>query len=243
MSAAVPHCFDWYATQPDWRPRGDALPAWLDVGFQSLPLGWVGLEVAFTLLTPWYSKDDRYNKELDNPVRRDRVFGVPFVAAASWKGMLRWACGKAGGGDAAVLHLFGNKCGAEQDFQRGALAFRPSWFDAGKVGREMINPHPRKTRAGKNPIPYEVVGAGAASVLRVLYAPLPGRAAVPSAEALGLLMMGIEALLQDYGISAKRTVGWGAARIDGWKATAGGDSTLKAKGRAEFMKNLQEALA
>ena len=56
-----------------------------------------GIEVSFTLETPWYSKDDRPFHVLDNPVRKDRVFGVPFMSAASWKGLLRWAYGMKAG--------------------------------------------------------------------------------------------------------------------------------------------------
>lgn len=56
-----------------------------------LPASYLALRVDFELLT-WYSKDDRVFHVLDNPVRKDRVFGMPFMAAASWKGMLRWAC-------------------------------------------------------------------------------------------------------------------------------------------------------
>ena len=60
--------------------------------FFSLPSSlWLGLQVEFELLTPWYSRDDRVFHVMDNPVCKDRVFGVPFMSAASWKGLLRWA--------------------------------------------------------------------------------------------------------------------------------------------------------
>lgn len=124
-----------------------ALPDDLDIEprFDRLPdPSWVGLQACFTLETPWYSKDDRPFHVLDNPVRKDRVFGVPFMAAASWKGLLRWACRMNaglfahlekhdGGLDGWVdppwlLHLFGNEKGEDESFQRGALAFYPTWF-------------------------------------------------------------------------------------------------------------------
>ncbi len=91
---------------------------------------WLALQVDFELLTPWYSKDDRVFHVLDNPVRKDRVFGVPFMAASSWKGMLRWACrmqaglrehlerrnGKLDGWRDPdwILHLFGHEKGEEE---------------------------------------------------------------------------------------------------------------------------------
>jgi len=205
---------------------------------------WLGLEVEFELLTPWYSKDDRPFHVLDNPVRKDRVFGVPFMAAASWKGMLRWACRMQAGlrehfeqgkrfedwrDPDWILHLFGNEKGEKEHFQQGVLAFYPTWFD--KIGFEVINPHDRSRRAGTQPIYYEVVPGrrpkpgnpdqhedGGKGKLHLLYAPWPGmKAAAKPEEVLRELLEAIETLLTTYGISAKRTVGWGTAEIKKWK--------------------------
>lgn len=57
-----------------------------------LPPGSWFLQFAFTLAKPWMSKDDDpfYVAESVNPVRKDKVFKVPMMAAASWKGLLRW---------------------------------------------------------------------------------------------------------------------------------------------------------
>jgi CRISPR-associated protein Cmr2 len=208
-----------------------ALPDWLqsEPSFERLPHDdWLGLRVDFTLESPWYSKDDRPFHVLDNPVRKDRVFGVPYMSAASWKGLLRWSCRMQagllrhleGGGSiddwdepAWILHLFGNEKGEEKDFQRGSLAFFPTWFS--KIGFEVINPHSRKTRAGTQPILYEVVPAGTQGTLHLLHAPLPGvGGGVQSQHAIDELLDAIEVLLTRYGISAKRTVGWGTARVD-----------------------------
>lgn len=195
---------------------------------------WIGFEVCFELQTPWYSKDDRPFHVLDNPVRKDCVFGVPYMSAASWKGLLRWACrmqaglhehlNKSGGkldgwkDPSWILHLFGNEKGDQKDFQQGALAFYPTWFDT--IGFEVINPHSRARRAGTQPIYYEVVPAETKGVLRLLYAPLPEateRDNVQLADATTKVLDAIENLLTIYGISAKRTVGWGTAKIEKWK--------------------------
>ncbi len=191
--------------------------------------GWFSLAVHFTLQTPWYSKDDRPFHVLDNPVRKDRVFGVPFMSAASWKGLLRWACRMEAGllghleehdnqlrgwqDPDWILHLFGNEKGEREDFERGALAFRPTWFD--KVGFEVINPHDRARRAGTQPIVYEVVPPGTGGMLRLAYAPRPG-AAAPT-DTFKKLFDAIEKLLTVYGISAKRTAGWGLAAPSTWE--------------------------
>ena len=208
---------------------------------------WLGFQVDFDLLTSWYSKDDRILHVLDNPVRKEWIFGVPFMAGSSWKGMLRWVFRmhlkltgpeketdneKIEQARAWELHLFGNEKGEEKFFHRGALVFYPTWFN--KIGFEVINPHRRATRAGTQPIYYEVVPGrrviknqdgsleeieGAKGVLSLLYAPWPGmRPAANPREVLPRLLEAIESLLTTYGISAKRTVGWGTARILKWRA-------------------------
>lgn len=240
---------------------------------------WLALEVAFELLTPWYSKDDRVFHVLDNPVRKDRVFGVPFMAAASWKGMLRWACRMQAGlqkhleegkrfeawkDPPWILHLFGNEKGEERDFHQGALVFYPTWFD--KIGFEVINPHSRERRAGTQPIYYEVVPGrrpkqqergqqeddqqhqknqdqfeeGGKGALHLLYAPWPGMKSVADPqEFIPKLLKAIENLLTTYGISAKRTVGWGTAEIQKWRAFRKGQEPVSSDSKDDLWKKIQ----
>ena len=193
---------------------------------------WFAIDVSFTLTSPWYSKDDRPLHVLDNPVRKDRVFGMPFMSATSWKGLLRWACRMQAGlsehlekhdmrmegwqDPSWILHLFGNERGEDERFRSGALICHPTWFD-NKVAFQVINPHDRARRAGTQPIYYEVVPAGTEGKLQMLYAPLPGEIerdqTMPDAF-ISDFIDSIRALLENYGISAKRTAGWGTARID-----------------------------
>ncbi|MCL6430800.1 MAG: hypothetical protein K6V36_08060, partial [Anaerolineae bacterium] len=60
-----------------------------------LPGVYAFLQFQFTLATPYLSKDDELFHVCDNPLRKDRVFKVPIVSAAAWKGLLRWAATKA----------------------------------------------------------------------------------------------------------------------------------------------------
>ncbi|MCR4419127.1 MAG: RAMP superfamily CRISPR-associated protein [Clostridia bacterium] len=231
---------------------------------------WLGLEVEFELVTPWYSRDDRVFHLLDNPVRKDRVFGVPFLAASGWKGMLRWACrlqaglrehlGKGGcfreGQDPDwILYLFGNEKGEEEHSRQGALVFYPTWFD--KIDIEVINPHGREGRAGTQPIYYEVVPGrkpkednpdeleeGGKGTLYLLYAPWPGtRPPVPVSEIIPRLIGAIETLLTTYGISSKRTAGWGTAEIVRWKACKSGCHPIQSGSKETFCRELAEWLA
>lgn len=208
---------------------------------------WIAFEIAFTLATPWYSKDDRPFHVLDNPVRKDRVFGVPYMSAASWKGLLRWACRMQDGlnkeDPAWVIDLFGNEKGEAEEFRRGALAFRPTWFS--KIGFEVINPHSRRTRAGTQPIVYEVVPPGTPGVLRVLYAPVPGvrrMDGVRPAEAIESLVGATEQLLTLWGISAKRTAGWGTANVTEWRAHRNGKPPIKTNDCNRFTQDLKSWL-
>lgn len=199
-----------------------------DPDFSTLPeSSWFGIKIEFTLKTPWYSKDDRPLHVMDNPVRKDRLFGVSFMSASSWKGMLRWACRmQKEMTKKEEIHLFGNDKDEQKDFSAGALVFYPTWFD--NVGFEMINPHSRKTKAGTNPIYYEVVSPETKGMLSLLYAPFPGsvdRDNGASAKVFLNLVDAIEALLQTYGISAKRTVGWGTAQINGLEGFKKTDKT------------------
>jgi CRISPR-associated protein Cmr2 len=60
------------------------------VDLSSLPKGsWV-LEFPITLAKPFISKDDIPFYIIENPVKKDKVFGVPFISAMAWKGNLRW---------------------------------------------------------------------------------------------------------------------------------------------------------
>ncbi len=229
---------------------------------------WIDIRVRLTLKRPWYSKDDVLFHVLDNPVRKDTVLGIPYMAASSWKGMLRWAARMKMGlseyldkhdnsfegwqDPEEITRLFGHQKTEEEEFAglQGRLIFFPTWFgfdpenekkeedkkeedkkeedkkeeDKQKeekkrkdyIGYEVINPHDRKTRAGTVPITYEVVPAGTRGTLRLVYAPLPhedGDKTQLKAD-ISLLFESIDSLLRFYGISAKKTAGWGTCEIN-----------------------------
>jgi CRISPR-associated protein Cmr2 len=183
----------------------------------------IGIEVDFKLESPYYSKDDRPFYVMDNPVLKDWVFGVPYICATMWKGMLRDSFRRQEWPDnnakvKMYRHLFGNEQKEEKCFLQGALRFFPTFFQ--ELGFEVINPHSRETKAGTMPIYYEVVPAQAPGVLRVLYTPERPKESISIDESVNLMKKLIDAisdLLQVYGISAKRTAGWGACNIQQWR--------------------------
>ncbi|GIX47782.1 MAG: hypothetical protein KatS3mg131_1993 [Candidatus Tectimicrobiota bacterium] len=91
----------------------------------------------FTLRKPYLSKDDTDFYILDNPVRKEWVFQVPYIAPSQWKGALRAAMRRRRGytsweqeaQDEQMIRLFGNVKGEENEFSAGWLHFYPTYFD------------------------------------------------------------------------------------------------------------------
>lgn len=202
-----------------------------------LPQGSWFLQFDFTLAKPYISHDDTPSYIIDNPVSTDRVLGLPLIRPSSWKGNLRSALRqlKVWTDDQPELaRLFGNPKGAEDDFRSGRLECYPTFFY--RVGLEIINPHDRTRRVGKNPILFECVPAGTTGTFSLLYVPfdLIGQATAEeitrrAKDDLQLVAEAISALMLTYGFSAKRTSGYGVAKdeIQGKVQTRAGEKSLK----------------
>ena len=247
--------------------------------FAVLPRYSFALELRFELARPYLSRDDDAFYIIDNPVRKDKVFKMPFVAPTGWKGSLRAAATQEllsafsgllppepptdEAGQEALLsrlwqeraqrvRLFGNEKKKDAKFLDHWLTFRlfswpdelsfeqylkehhyltgnvqgrqgrlfcfPTFFD--QIGLEIINPHDRKRRVGKNPILFECAPSGATGTLRLLYIPydFPGdltpdettlRSQVQAD--LPLVAETVRDLLTVYGFGAKTSSGFGAA--------------------------------
>ena len=222
------------------------LPKEYEVDFSKLPKqNWIGFEIDFELLTPWFSKDERNfyyiddeKKEFyyqDNPIQKDCLSNRPFMSASSWKGLLRWSARMQSGllehlknnemkmdnwrDHDWIVHFFGNERERKDYYTVGNLLFFPTFFD--KIGHiesieyVVINPHKRRTKAGTQPIYYEVVPKGSKGILRFLYAPM-------NSEKLSInyfdnLFGALNCLLTEFGFSAKSNVGWGSAKIERYK--------------------------
>ncbi len=100
--------------------------------------------------------------------------------------------------------------------QKGRAIFYPTYFD--KYSIELINPHNRKTKAGTNPIHYEVVPKGTKGELQIVYIPFDGvmesNATIEqeAKEDLEFLKLCIDKALSN-GIGAKTKLGWGKGKI------------------------------
>ncbi len=243
------------------------------------------LQIRFTLSKPYLSRDDEAFYIIDNPLKKEKVFSVPYIAPASWKGNLRWttmymrialplaekkrelldSVGEARAQEeykayAAELAeerlrhtlLFGSEQGWQEDradgwtkylddlmktqakekyrellrkhfkvskkdpipHSQGRLQFFPTYLD--RIDLEVINPHDRKTRTGKQPIYFEVSPAGAKGVFSLLYTPfdLVGNENTPRTTVqkdLETVIEGVRGMLCEYGFSAKKSSGFGVA--------------------------------
>jgi CRISPR-associated protein Cmr2 len=114
-----------------------------------------------------------------------------------------------------LVRLFGNPKGAEEEFRAGRLECYPTFFY--RVGLEIINPHDRARKVGKNPILFECVPAGARGTFSLLYIPFDRigqdepETRRQAAEDLQLVTEGLQAMFLTYGFSAKRSSGYGVA--------------------------------
>jgi len=100
--------------------------------------------------------------------------------------------------------------------QKSRAIFYPTYFD--RLSLEVINPHNRKTKAGTNPIHYEVVPKDTEGELQIVYIPFDGvleKDEVIKKQAeddLAFLQKCIEKVAQN-GIGAKTKLGWGKFEI------------------------------
>ncbi len=207
------------------------------------------LKIPFKLAKPYISRDDKEFYIIDNPIKKDKVFGIPMISAGSWKGNLRWTAGKilenARSSDEKIkirlklVRLFGHENETERGYfnslftndelslyerelekittrdglRRGRLHFYPTFFF--RIGLEVINPHDRKTKAGKIPIYIECVPEGTCGDFALLYVPFDLMGKPPEIqkaeliEDLNLIFSSLRDMMLIYGFSAKKSSGFG----------------------------------
>lgn len=186
---------------------------------QTLPKGAFYIQTEFKLTTPYLSKDDTIFYPTENSIRKEKVFGVPYVAASAWKGALRaalWQLGHQKDND-QIIRLFGNDRESEDtaSLSKGRCYFYPSYFGPYDKQEVLINPHDRKTRKGKL-ITYEGVSADQQSVFSLLYVPInngDGNLEKDSGEDFKLLTSSINAMFSDFGFGAKTSSGFGRGKV------------------------------
>ena len=190
------------------------------------------LQFKFTLKKPYISRDEQDFYIIDNPIRKDRVFGLPYVAPSSWKGSLKAALWQLGhkADDEEMRRIFGNERSAveHERILAGRLHLFPTFFTEKNL--EIINPHDRERRVGTVPILMESVPANTSGLFTILYVPfdLIGKeenlTKKQMVEDIRLISNGLNAMFRDYGFGAKTSSGYGIAKLD----VTDGSITLKA---------------
>ena len=178
------------------------------------------VQFIFTLEKPYISRDEQDFYIIDNPIRKDKVFGLPYVASTSWKGSLRAALWQNGykGYNVQVNRIFGNERGAEEqaELRAGRLHLFPTFFN--KISLEIINPHDRERRVGKNPILMECVPVGTSGLFTALYFPFYNVGKDSELikkqvlDDIKLIAEGLKGMFRDYGFGAKTSSGYGKAK-------------------------------
>lgn len=220
------------AQKPAHRPGGAIweIIARPEVKMEILPPRSASFRFSLALDKPYLSRDENLFYIIDNPVHREKVFGQPYVAASSWKGSLRSALRclddeKYSDDKDIMRRLFGNERDTEEPerIRSGRLIFYPTFWD--RVGLEVINPHDRATRAGRQPIYLECAPAGAQGLFTLLYVPFD-RAGLRGEEEerktveqvgqdLQAVALGLQAMLTICGFGAKTSSGYGLIRDGG----------------------------
>ncbi|HEC35026.1 MAG TPA: hypothetical protein ENI39_00640 [Anaerolineae bacterium] len=232
---------EWANTNLQRRLEEPTLGLWQciqdpSIDLATLPPYTFMLQFTFRLAQPYLSKDDNAFYIIDNPIVRDKVFRLPMVRPTGWKGSLRaalWQLGCRHDGeehlDERVRRMFGETRGDDMG-QAGRLFFYPTFFT--HTGLEIINPHDRTRRVGKNPILFESVPIGAKGRFTLLYVPFDRvgkdrqKTAQQVAEDLPLLAEGLQAMFTLYGFGAKTSSGFGLAQ----ESVSDGLLTVRAEG-------------
>lgn len=192
------------------------------IDFSYLPEYSFTIQFTFILEKPYISRDEQDFYIIDNPIRKDRVFGLPYVAPSSWKGSLRaalWQNGHEAEND-GIRRIFGNErtTKEQEELKAGRLHIFPTFFKEKDL--EVINPHDRTTRVGKNLILIESVPKDASSLFTLLYVPFnligkeENEIKKQVSEDIRLLVTGLKAMFRDYGFGAKTSSGYGIAKSD-----------------------------
>ena len=206
------------------------------------PEGSAVFTLTFELLTPLLTRDDDPFYLFDNPVRKDHTFGLPFLSAASLKGLaadafqrgfpLEEEWKKLGQDDAErTMHyrqkehmakrLFGLADDADQSASAaGRLHFLPTWFES--VQYLVMNPMKDDgSGVGTQPIQFEAIAPkdangkqSRAEIQGFYFNPLGTKDADLATARMDIacLIGALAAWWPALGLGAKRLAGYGAIK-------------------------------
>lgn len=245
--------------RPGWLPESS-------VNLSVFPRYSARLLLKFHLLTPLLTKDDDPFYLFDNPARKDHLLGLPYLSAASVKGLSVDAYQRAFPGqkpwielsdsnkdpdrtrifrynDPHARRLFGIaddgvKIENEKGrSEKGRLHFSPIWFE--KLQLLVMNPGDPTTAMGTQPIQFEAIAPGQTGLLEVVYFNPYGVKDSDEATVRADLARWLAAVATWWlalGLGAKRLAGYGAIRIEGVELRTVGWGGISAKGENSWLK-------
>ncbi len=191
-----------------------------EVNISTLPSYSFVLKFMFKLKKPYISLDENDFYIIDNPLRKDKVINLPFVAPSSWKGSLRnslWQLNYDYESD-KIRRIFGNERSPNSEdiiLRMGRLYFFPTFFT--KKSLEIINPHDRERRVGTVPILMESVPQDTMGYFTLIYVPFDligceeNEIKKQVACDIQLISKGLKSMFTYYGFGAKTSSGYGTA--------------------------------
>lgn len=201
---------DEWAANADLMENCGAVPSIGKDEMHCLAAGSFAISIDFRLTAPWYSKDDYPLYPMENPVRKEWVFKVPEMSAAGWKGVF-FAASRAMNLEQKTLERLFGVANDDDTGSSGCLKFFPCFFN--QVEYTVINPHGRRTRAGKNPITFETAPEGCRFRFTLLYEAEHEADPQTQAEDRELVARLIQDVFTRQGFGAKTNIGFGRAEI------------------------------
>lgn len=210
----------------------------MDQALAGFPRYSARLLLTFRLLTPLLTRDDDPFYLFDNPTRKDHLLGLPYLSAASLKGLSADAYQRAFPGekpwtelsdsdkdpdrtrafrhaDPYARRLFGiADDGAKIESEKGRLHFSPVWFN--NLQLLVMNPGNPATAIGTLPIQFEAVAPDQTGVLEVVYFNPHGVKDSDETTMRADLARWLGAVATWWpvlGLGAKRLAGYGAIEI------------------------------
>lgn len=239
---------------PNWLPESS-------VNLSVFPRFSARLLLKFQVLTPLLTRDDDPFYLFDNPARKDHLFGMPYLSAASVKGLSADAYQRAfpsatpwtklsksdkdpdrtrafRHADPHARRLFGiADDGAKIESEKGRLHFSSIWFN--NLQLLVMNPGDPTTAMGTQPIQFEAIAPGQTGLLEVVYFNPYGVKDSDEATVRADLARWLAAVASWWpalGLGAKRLAGYGAIQIEGVELRTVGWGGVSAKGENSWLK-------
>ena len=222
------------------------------------------LLLTFRLLTPLLTKDDDPFYLFDNPARKDHLLGLPYLSAASLKGLSADAYQRAFPNPRSWLELGKDDPDRTRAFrqadphakrlfgiaddgvkieneknpsEKGRLHFSPVWFN--QLQLLVMNPGDQARAVGTFPIQFEAIAPNQTGVLEVIYFNPHGAKDSDQTTVRADLARWLAAVATWWpalGLGGKRLAGYGAIQIESVELRTIGWSGVAAKGENSWIK-------